>query len=159
MKFPSKEIVERIRKEYPAGTRVQLIQMDDMQAPPIGTKGTVVGVDDAASIMVKWDNVSGLNVVYGEDRCRKIYETLREFLKTHSTEEIHIMSPGGYVDLDEEKINQLLDGKTVKAHSGDKESHVNITAKELLSQVIHNHNVRAGTHWLLTDYPKKNNEN
>lgn len=72
MRFPSKEIVERIRKEYPVGTRVQLIQMDDMQAPPIGTKGTVQGVDDTASIMVKWDNGSGLNVVYGEDICRKI---------------------------------------------------------------------------------------
>lgn len=72
MRFPSKEIVEQIRKEYPVGTRVQLVQMDDKQAPPIGTKGTVQGVDDTASIMVKWDNGSGLNVVYGEDFCRKL---------------------------------------------------------------------------------------
>ena len=71
MKFPSKEIVERIREEYPAGYRVELIQMDDVQAPPIGTKGTVIGVDDTASIMVRWDNGSGLNVVYGEDACRR----------------------------------------------------------------------------------------
>ncbi len=71
MKFPSKEIVERIREEYPAGCRVELIQMDDVQAPPIGTKGTVIGVDDTASIMVRWDNGSGLNVVYGEDACRR----------------------------------------------------------------------------------------
>lgn len=76
MKFPSKEIVERIRREYPAGTRVELVQMDDAQAPPIGTKGTVVGVDDTASIMVRWDNGSGLHVVYGEDRCRKITKWL-----------------------------------------------------------------------------------
>ena len=46
--------------------------MDDVQAPPIGTKGTVKGVDDTASIMVAWDNGSGLNVVYGEDRRRKL---------------------------------------------------------------------------------------
>ncbi len=72
MRFPSREIVERIRKEFPAGTRVQLIQMEDTQAPPIGTKGTVTGVDDTASIMVRWDNGSGLNVVYGEDVCRKL---------------------------------------------------------------------------------------
>lgn len=71
MKFPSKEIVERIREEYPADCRVELIQMDDVQAPPIGTKGTVIGVDDTASIMVRWDNGSGLNVVYGEDACRR----------------------------------------------------------------------------------------
>lgn len=72
MKFPSKEIVERVRSQYPAGARVELVQMDDMQAPPMGTKGTVIGVDDTASIMVKWDNGSHLNVVYGEDVCRKL---------------------------------------------------------------------------------------
>ena len=72
MRFPSKEIVEQVRSQYPVGTRVELTQMDDMQAPPIGTKGTVTGVDDTASIMVRWDNGSGLHVVYGEDKCRKI---------------------------------------------------------------------------------------
>lgn len=72
MRFPSKEIVEQLRKEYPAGTRVELTRMDDVQAPPIGTKGTVKGVDDTASIMVACDNGSGLNVVYGEDSCRKL---------------------------------------------------------------------------------------
>lgn len=49
MKFPSKEIVERVRKKYSAGTRVELLKMDDCQAPPTGTKGTVTGVDDTAS--------------------------------------------------------------------------------------------------------------
>ena len=72
MKFPSKEIVERVRKQYPVGCRVELTHMDDVQAPPIGTKGTVIGVDDTASVMVRWDNGSGLNVVYGEDSCRKL---------------------------------------------------------------------------------------
>ncbi|MFD1403737.1 DUF4314 domain-containing protein [Robinsoniella peoriensis] len=72
MRFPNKDLVERIRKEYPAGSRVELQRMDDEQAPPIGTKGTVIGVDDTASILVKWDNGSRLNVVYGEDSCNKI---------------------------------------------------------------------------------------
>ena len=75
MRFPSKEIVERIRREYPAGTRVELLQMDDPQAPPIGTQGTVMGVDDIGSIMVAWDNGSGLSVVLGEDLCRKVNNT------------------------------------------------------------------------------------
>ena len=43
--------------------------MDDCQAPPIGTEGTVLGVDGIGSIMVAWDNGSHLNVVYGEDMC------------------------------------------------------------------------------------------
>lgn len=72
MGFPSKETVERIRKEYPVGTRVELVQMDDPQAPPVGTKGTVRGVDDIGGIMVTWDNGCGLSVAYGEDICRKL---------------------------------------------------------------------------------------
>ena len=72
MRFPSREIVEQVRKEYPKGTRVELVHMDDFQAPPVGTRGTVKGVDDTASIMVSWDNGCGLNVVYGEDSCRKL---------------------------------------------------------------------------------------
>ena len=71
MRFPSKETVERIRNEYPVGSRVELVRMDDLQAPPIGTKGTVRGVDDIGSIMVAWDNGSGLSVAYGEDICRR----------------------------------------------------------------------------------------
>ncbi len=72
MRFPSKEIVERIRRQLPVGCRVELLRMDDIQAPPVGTKGTVTGVDDTGSVMVNWDNGSRLNVVYGEDLCRKI---------------------------------------------------------------------------------------
>lgn len=68
----SRETVERLRNEYPVGCRVELVKMDDVQAPPTGTKGTVRGVDDIGSIMVDWDNGCGLSVVYGEDRCRRI---------------------------------------------------------------------------------------
>ena len=73
-RFPSRETVERIRAQYPFGCRVELIKMDDIQAPPIGTKGTVTGVDDIGSIMVSWDNGSTLHIVYGEDICRKLEE-------------------------------------------------------------------------------------
>ena len=74
MNFPNRETVERVRREYPAGTRVELVRMDDAQAPPIGTKGTVTGVDDTASVMVAWDNGSHLHVIYGEDVVRRIKE-------------------------------------------------------------------------------------
>ena len=73
-RFPSRETAERIRKQYPKGCRVELVRMDDVQAPPIGTTGTVIGVDDTVSVMVLWDNGSSLNVVYGDDLCRKIEE-------------------------------------------------------------------------------------
>lgn len=72
MVFPSREIVEQVRLQYPKGCRVMLEEMDDVQAPPIGTEGTVIGVDDTASVMVLWDNGRRLHVVYGVDRCRRI---------------------------------------------------------------------------------------
>lgn len=46
--------------------------MNDTQAPPIGTRGTVQGVDDAGNLLVKWDNGSGLNVVLGVDEVKKL---------------------------------------------------------------------------------------
>lgn len=74
MRMISKEALQALRERYPAGTRVELVQMDDPQAPPVGTKGTVKGVDDIGSIMVVWDNGCGLSVAYGEDICRKVVE-------------------------------------------------------------------------------------
>lgn len=52
--------------------RVRLIQMNDIQAPPIDTLGTVIGVDDIGSILVRWDNGSRLNVVLNVDKCERI---------------------------------------------------------------------------------------
>lgn len=73
--FPSEKIVERIRKRYPAGTRVELLEMNDPhRMMPKGLKGTVTWVDDTGTICVDWDNGSSLGVVYGIDRCRVIDE-------------------------------------------------------------------------------------
>lgn len=72
MLFPTKETLEFIRKKYPAGCRIRLVKMDDPQAPPKGTCGTVMGVDDTASLLVNWDNGSHLNLIYGEDLCEII---------------------------------------------------------------------------------------
>ena len=71
----SKMELEALRREYPAGTRVELLRMDDpYNPPPAGTKGTVLSVDDIGTIHVRWDNGSSLGVVYGEDRCIVIKE-------------------------------------------------------------------------------------
>lgn len=68
------EQLEQLRRQYPNGTRVELVQMDDIQAPPAGTRGTVYGIDDTGSLLVHWDNGSGLNVIYGEDIVRKVVD-------------------------------------------------------------------------------------
>ncbi|MBO5640174.1 MAG: DUF4314 domain-containing protein, partial [Oscillospiraceae bacterium] len=54
MKMISREKLKRLRETYPAGTRVELVRMDDEQAPPPGTLGTCLGVDDTGSVMVAW---------------------------------------------------------------------------------------------------------
>lgn len=74
MKFPSQRQVEKMRMRNPKGTRIELEKMDDVQAPPIGTKGTVLCVDDTGCIFVSWDNGRRLNVIYGEDQVRRIYK-------------------------------------------------------------------------------------
>ena len=72
MRIPSDKELKMVREMYPKGTRVVLLEMDDPQAPPVGTKGTVRYVDDAAGIGVHWDNGSPLSAIYGVDRIKKL---------------------------------------------------------------------------------------
>lgn len=64
--------IQFLKDLYPAGTRVKLVEMNDRQAPPIGTLGTVMYVDDIGTIHIKWDNGSTLGAAYPEDRVSKI---------------------------------------------------------------------------------------
>ena len=71
--FPSRNTVEQLRRTYPAGCRVELISMDDPYGKlKPGDRGTVKMVDDTGTVFVRWDNGSGLGVVYGVDRIRKL---------------------------------------------------------------------------------------
>ncbi len=72
MNFPDRKTVERLRAEYPVGCRIVLDEMDDVQAPEIGTQGTCKGVDDAGNILVAWDSGGSLNVAYGADSCHRV---------------------------------------------------------------------------------------
>lgn len=56
-----------LRKQYPAGCRVELVHMDDRQAPPVGTTGRVLFVDDIGTIHVAWSTGCTLGVVPGVD--------------------------------------------------------------------------------------------
>ena len=69
---PSALKIKELRESYAVGARVELVKMDDTQAPPIGTKSTVVAVDDIGTIHVRWDNGSSLCIVLGEDLCKRV---------------------------------------------------------------------------------------
>ena len=71
--FPSREVIERLRRQYPAGCRVELVSMDDpyTRLKP-GDQGAVVAVDDIGTVHIDWDNGSGLGAAYGEDVIRRI---------------------------------------------------------------------------------------
>ncbi len=59
--------MERIRKQYPVGTRIRLHSMADPDAVPPGTTGTVMYVDDMGQIGMQWDNGRTLALVPGVD--------------------------------------------------------------------------------------------
>ena len=70
-KFPSKEIVLALRRQYPKGTRVALVRMNDpyTKLRP-GDLGTVDFIDDAGTTFCLWDNGSALGIAYEEDEIR-----------------------------------------------------------------------------------------
>jgi hypothetical protein len=73
MNFPSQEQVERIRAQYPAGTRVELISMEDPYSKlKAGDRATIEGVDDAGDLLCKWDSGSTLKLIPSADQFRKI---------------------------------------------------------------------------------------
>lgn len=72
----SEKDLNSLREQFPTGCRVELLQMEDEYAPPRGTLGTVTGIDSTGSLLIDWDNGSGLNVLYGIDRVRKVAESI-----------------------------------------------------------------------------------
>lgn len=66
------EMVKMYKETYPKGTRIELIHMEDAQAVPPGTKGTVVCVDDMGTIHMKWDNGRSLGLIPTEDSFKRI---------------------------------------------------------------------------------------
>lgn len=64
MQFPSKSYLEQLRKQYPKGTKLQLISMRNEKYPILpGTVGEVTHIDDAGSIHMRWENGSSLALI------------------------------------------------------------------------------------------------
>ena len=77
--FLSQKQVEYIKAQYPIGTRIELISMDDPYAPiEPGTQGTVESVDDIGTLFMKWDNGRTLGIIPGEDQFKVISKPSEE---------------------------------------------------------------------------------
>ncbi|NCC91346.1 MAG: DUF4314 domain-containing protein [Spirochaetia bacterium] len=72
----SKKRIEVLKSQYPKGCTVELVSMDDEQAPPAGTKGEVMHVDDTGTIHVIWQTGSTLGVVPGIDLVKRLGEEI-----------------------------------------------------------------------------------
>lgn len=70
----ARRLTEDIRQIYPAGTRIILLSMEDPQAVPVGTRGTVKNIDDMAHIDMEWNNGRTLSLVPLVDSFRKLTE-------------------------------------------------------------------------------------
>ena len=65
--------VKQLKENYPPGTRLELLHMDDpFQPVPDGTKGTVKFVDDDGQLHMNWDNGRTLAVNTEVDTIRKL---------------------------------------------------------------------------------------
>ena len=59
---------EYARRSYPPGTRIRLLEMpNDPNPVPVGTTGTVLAVDDAGQLLMRWDNGRSLSLIPGVD--------------------------------------------------------------------------------------------
>ena len=46
--------------------------MEDPQAPPVGTLGKVITVDDVGTIHVAWQTGSSLGIAFAQDHCMRV---------------------------------------------------------------------------------------
>lgn len=59
-------------KGFKPGDRIELLYMEDSQAVPEGTKGTIKYIDDIGQLHMSWDNGRSLAVNLDVDEIRKI---------------------------------------------------------------------------------------
>jgi len=78
---------ERMKRNYPAGTKIELDRMDDpYRDMPKGLKGIVDFVDDAGQIHCIWENGSSLALIPGEDEFHRIAEPEAVYGEEQETE-------------------------------------------------------------------------
>lgn len=85
MKIMSDERIKFYKENFPKGTRLQLDRTGDDPNPiPNGTKGTVITVDDAGTVICNFDNGRCLGICPEADSFHKISEQEEVFEPTMS---------------------------------------------------------------------------
>lgn len=68
-----RRFAQRMKDNYPPGTRIILLQMGDDPRPiEPNTRGTVKAVDDIGTLHCAFDNGRSLGIVPGEDSFRRL---------------------------------------------------------------------------------------
>lgn len=68
-----RRLAQVVKEQYPAGTRILLERMgDDPRPVEPNTRGTVLFVDDIATVHVQFDNGRCLGLIPGEDEFRRL---------------------------------------------------------------------------------------
>ena len=66
--YYDRDVVRRMKEQYPPGTRIELDYMGDDPRPiASGTRGTVRVVDDMGTVHCDFDNGRRLGLIPGED--------------------------------------------------------------------------------------------
>ena len=112
MRELTKSQVAALREQYPAGSRIRLIQMNDPYHPvPPGAEGTLAAIDDLGTFHVSWDNGRGLGLVPGEDQFEVTpLETLKLYMPLNAV----TYEEAEWADLDQGGIQ--LDGRDLLSH-------------------------------------------
>ena len=74
MRMLSPEAIQGLRERFPAGTIVELIRMEDEFAPPAGTLGKIIAIDDVGTLHVAWSTGGSLGLVPGVDAWKAVSE-------------------------------------------------------------------------------------
>ena len=130
--------VAAIKRNYPPGTRIELIRMVDPAAVHSGVRGSVVAVDDKGQIHMMWDDGRTLALILQLDEFKIVTgnQPLFDFFKAHPGYSFDLFTPCGYIFLTPDRVTHLLNDGSVAGHPGDPDLAMTIPAQQLVVQYV-----------------------